>query len=109
MKTNLSILATLLAVSLVRTEAGAQQLAATADSLQGPCFTSGAVVDGKRRPPTPALVEERANCLAREGQPLAAPEQSITASRETRQELDKIYHELVRMSRDEANSALPGQ
>jgi hypothetical protein len=109
MKANLTIVATLLAMSLAHTEASAQQLAATADSLQAPCFTSGAVLDGKRRPPTPALVEERENCVAREGQALAAREQSITTSPETRRELDKIYDELVRMSGDETNSAVPGQ
>ena len=109
MKTNLTVVATLLAVSLARTDASAKQPGAAAENLQTPCFTSGAVLDGKRRPPTPALVEERENCLAREGQALAAREQSSATSPETRRELDKIYNELARMSRDETNSAVAGQ
>jgi hypothetical protein len=109
MKTNLILVATLLAVSLARTDASAQQPGASVDSLLASCFTSGVVLDGKRRPPTPALVEERENCLARDGQALAAREQSITTSPETRRELDKIYDELARMSRDETNSAVARQ
>jgi hypothetical protein len=99
------IIVAAVALATLAHQATAQQLAANMGAAALPCFKDDAIVDGQRRPPTPAEV------TARESSPSCSAEadpHEVDHSAKAARKLDKIYDNLEKQMQDMDDGTDPG-
>jgi hypothetical protein len=70
-----------------------------------PCFKDDAIVDGQRRPPTPAEVAARESSPSCSGEPIP---HEVDHSAKAGRKLDKIYNNLEKQIQDMDGGTDPG-
>jgi hypothetical protein len=98
-----------LAASLFCAKANAQSSYMENWHPQPRCVTTGAISDGQRRPPTPALVERLEACLSQYGPTRVARAAIAQRPSDNGLELDRIYNELMRIRQDNRVSVATGR
>jgi hypothetical protein len=93
------------ALATIGNHATAQQLDANTGALPLPCFKYDAIVDGKRRPPTPAEVTARESSPSCDAEP---DPHAVDHSAKVGRKLDRIYNNLEKQMEKMDGGTDPG-